>query len=145
MRRLIAGVLLTVCLGDVSASDRAPSAEINNALAFARLFGVVRYLYPGDAASELDWNRFAVYGVGRARAASTPAQLSAELTSLFSPLGPGIQIGASLPAAPPEGMPDADLVAWRYLGAGISADLPGPYQAARTHRAGACFRPSTAS
>jgi hypothetical protein len=137
MRRLIAGVLLAVSLSTVSASNGAPTTEINNALAFARLFGVIRYFYPSDAAAQLDWNRFAVYGVGRARSASTPSQLTAPLTSLFSPLGPGIQIGASLPAAPPEGMPDANLVAWRYLGAGIAADLPGPYQARRTHRAGA--------
>jgi hypothetical protein len=138
MRRLIAGVLLAASLSNVSASDRAPGTEINNALAFARLFGVVRYFYPSDAAAELDWNRFAVYGVGRALSARSPAQLSAALTSLFSPLGPGIQIGASLPAAPPEGMPDASLIAWRYLGAGIdSAGLSGPYQGKRTHRAGA--------
>ena len=34
--------------------------------AFARLYGVVRYFYPGDGAQQVDWNRLAVLGAGEA-------------------------------------------------------------------------------
>jgi hypothetical protein len=42
-------------------SKSPPRQEIENVAAFARLYSVVRYFYPGDAANELDWNRFAVH------------------------------------------------------------------------------------
>ena len=58
----------------------APPREIENVAAFARLYGVVRFFYPSDAAAELDWNRFAVHGVGRVRAARDAAELGATLT-----------------------------------------------------------------
>lgn len=35
----------------------APPREIDNVAAFARLYGVVRFFYPSDAAAELEWNR----------------------------------------------------------------------------------------
>ena len=77
-----------------------PPREIEKVAAFARLYGVVRFFYPSDAAAELDWNRFAVHGVGRVRAARNAAELGATLKDLFAPLGPGLEIGTTLaPAA----------------------------------------------
>jgi hypothetical protein len=108
--------------------------EIDNVAAFARLYGVARYFYPSDAAAALDWNRFAVYGVSRVKAARTPAALETTLEELFTPLGPGIEIGTTLPPRRPPGNRDAALVAWRYRGAGMSASARGPYSAKRTNR-----------
>jgi hypothetical protein len=109
-----------------------PSREIESVAAFARLYGVVRYFYPSDAAAELDWNRFAVHGVARVRSARDAAELEAALRQLVVPLGPGFEIGARLPPPPPPAT--GPLVAWRYLGAGFST-MGGPYRAKRTHRA----------
>ena len=36
--------------------------QINNPKTFAKLFGYVRYFYPGDEASGIDWDKFAIYG-----------------------------------------------------------------------------------
>jgi hypothetical protein len=36
--------------------------QINNQKTFAKLFGYVRYFYPGDEASGIDWDKFAIYG-----------------------------------------------------------------------------------
>jgi hypothetical protein len=33
--------------------------QINNQKTFAKLFGYVRYFYPGDEASVIDWDKFA--------------------------------------------------------------------------------------
>ena len=97
---------------------------------------MVRYFYPGDAASSLDWNRFAVHGVNRVRAAQDTGQLETTLRELVRPLGSGIEIGRVLPAAPARGNADGRLIAWRYLGAGLSgARGRGPYAAKRTNRA----------
>ena len=117
------------------ASGRAQQST-DNVAAFARLYGVVRYFYPSDAASSLDWNRFAVHGVTRVRAAQDGRQLESTLQELVRPLGPGIEIGRALPPAPAPGNPDGGLIAWRYLGAGVSGSGGrGPYAAKRTNRA----------
>jgi hypothetical protein len=113
-------------------STQGPSREIDNVAAFARLYGVVRYFYPSDAAAELDWDRLAVHGVTRVRPARDSAELAAALRALSEPLGPGIVIGASLPPAPSASPAGGPLVAWRYLGPGFAAG--GPYRAKRTHR-----------
>ncbi len=112
-----------------AAAGRA--AEVENVRAFARLFGVVRFFYPADATTEIDWGRFAVQGVAQARGAHDTAALAATLQSLVAPLGPGIAVAKYLlePGAPVAGGP---LVAWQYLGAGFSAG--GPYRARRTNR-----------
>jgi hypothetical protein len=66
---------------------------------------VVRYFYPGDAATTLDWDRFAVHGVNRVRNAAGSAELQATLAELFTPLGPGIEIAS--PARWHERLPPA--------------------------------------
>ena len=109
------------------------SREIDNVSAFARLYGVVRFFYPSDAAADLDWNRFAVHGAARARAARSAAELRATLEQLVAPLGPGIEIGVRLPPAPAPGVAGKPLVAWRYTGTGFNP-AGGPYRAKRTHR-----------
>jgi hypothetical protein len=126
-------IIATIALACTGPTPPSPM-EIDNVAAFARLYGVARYFYPSDAAAELDWNRFAVHGVAQVRPATDASALAETLAHLFTPLGPGIEIGADL--GPPASMETAGetLVAWRYLGAGFSS-RPGPYRAKRTHRA----------
>ena len=100
LERLFPIIVIAFTVAGLSA--QVPSAsqrEIENVAAFARLFGVVRYFYSSDAAASLEWNRFAVYGVRRVRAAEDSAVLEATLKELFTPLGPDIEIGTSLPPA----------------------------------------------
>ncbi len=145
-RRVLAIVLVVTATavgaalapGDATrADDRTAtlsSTELDDLCAFARLFGVVRFFYPSDAAAETDWNRFAVHGVSRVRPAPERTALARSLQSLVAPLGPGIVVAPVLPPAPRSLTSAEPLVAWRYLGAGFSAP-PGPYMARRTQRA----------
>ena len=135
MRPLLITLLLVATALGAPASGRAPRQEIDNVATFARLYGVVRYFYPTDAAASLDWDRFAVYGVKHTRAALDAKGLETTLEALFSPLGPGIEIGATLPPRLDVGSADTSLVAWRYLGAGMAASSGfSPYRGKRTHR-----------
>ena len=124
---------LPIAAAAVLSAPPAPPREIENVAAFARLYGVVRFFYPSDAAAELDWNRFAVHGVGRVRAARDAAELGATLKDLFACLGPGLEIGKALAPASTVAASSEPLVAWRYTGPGFTGG--GPYQAKRTHRA----------
>ena len=150
MRLPLIAVLLTTGVFASSPSDRsskhdlpagaqtarAADRELDNVAAFARLYGVVRYFFPSDAAASLDWNQFAVDGVERVRPAMTAAALESALEGLFTPLGPGIEIGATLSPSSPPPAAGQTLVAWRYLGPGF--DGPGisysPYRGKRTNR-----------
>ncbi len=133
MRRILIALLLPAAVWGTTASGQAPQQAIDNAVAFGRLYGVVRYFYPSDASASLDWNRFAIHGAKQVRGARDVTALQATLQRLFGPLGPGIEISQNLPPAPALGNPDNQLIAWRYLGAGIS-NMPGPYKAKRTGR-----------
>src|SRR5688572_25466488 len=100
MKRLLIALCCVAGVSSAIRSQGAPPDGIDNVVAFARLYGVVRYFYPGDAVTAADWNGFAVLGVSRVRPAVDAAALGAALERLFLPLGPGIAIGPSLPAAP---------------------------------------------
>jgi hypothetical protein len=130
------GVLLAASVLGAWQTGPTPDRELDNIAAFARLYGVVRYFYPSDAAAALDWNRFVVDGVQRARTAADARALEGTLERLFGPLGPGIEIGATLPPRPAAPPSSDKLIAWRYLGAGFDGGSPsGAYQGKRTHRA----------
>ena len=111
-----------------------PATEVDNVAAFARLYGVARWFYPSDAAAALDWNRFAIDGIRRVRGARTPAELETTLKQLFTPLGPGIEIGTSPPPKRNAGARSPELIGWHYRGPGITEGIPGPYSAKRTNR-----------
>src|SRR5262252_10799276 len=96
---LVFAALVSSCLVCAHAHTASVSErEIGNVAAFARLYGVLRFFYPSDAAASLDWNRFAIDGVARARTAGDTAALASRLRELVSGLGPGIDIGTTLTA-----------------------------------------------
>jgi hypothetical protein len=135
MRCTVIGALFLLSLIS-PATAQTPAQEIDNVAAFARLYGVVRYFYPSDAAAALDWNGFAVHGVNQVRRATSPEALDSALETLFTPLGPGIEIGSTLSAKQQNGAPDPKLVAWQHRGYGLStASDIGPYRSRRTNRA----------
>lgn len=126
---LIAGVVT------LNGAVRVPAREIENVVAFARLYGAVRYFYPSDAAAGLDWNSFATYGVARVRRARDTQALRTTLNEMFGPLGPGIEVGARLAPLPQRGESEGALVAWRYLGVPFAWPIPrGAFTMKRTHR-----------
>ncbi|OCA84181.1 hypothetical protein A8F94_15790 [Bacillus sp. FJAT-27225] len=66
--------------------------QLENIEAFGRLYGAVRYFHPSDEAAEIDWTRFAVYGVGKVKNARNEKKLKEELVELFLPIAPTLVI-----------------------------------------------------
>ena len=125
-RRLWAGALIGMFV--VSAlwpAAQSTQRELENVAAFTRLYGVIRFFYPGDAAANADWSRVAVEGVAAVRTAPDSNTLAARLRDVFESLGPGIEIAASLPAFRAPAPTTDPLVAWRYLGPGATTTLRG--------------------
>jgi len=76
-----------------NASAQLTSRQERNLTAFSRLYGYVRYFYPGDEAQQMDWERFAIYGSNKVINLPDDKQLVTELKELYLPIAPAIQIG----------------------------------------------------
>jgi C-terminal processing protease CtpA/Prc len=121
-----------------------PSSEqlLTNLRAFTKLYGYVRYFHPSDEASRLDWNTFAVYGVGKVKDARTTEELKSTLEQMFLPVAPTLQI-LRVNDEPRELTASAHsallkIVAWQHKGLGtgvlnVYGDDP-PYQSLRLNR-----------
>src|SRR4051812_9378926 len=110
---LAAAVLCTAChaAGERASPVAAAGApRVANLHAFARLYGVVRWFHPSDAAAAIDWDRFAIDGARRVVDARDAAALDAALAELFAPVAPTVHLargGAAFPDEPALHPPDA--------------------------------------
>jgi len=147
MIAVVAGIAATlVFIGGAHRSNAAADesadwseTSLENVRAFAKIYGYVKYFHPSDAASAIDWDRFAVHGVRTVIGASSPADLEETLEALFLPIAPTVQIYADEedPPAPAAVLTPGDttglkLVAWQHLGVGLGN--PGPYRSIRLNR-----------
>jgi hypothetical protein len=91
-----------------------------NLQAFGKLYGYVRYFHPSDEGSELDWNRFAIYGVGKVKKAKNEEELKAILEKLFSPIAPSMSIFGvnENPYSNISNEKEGKFVAWQHYGLG---------------------------
>jgi C-terminal processing protease CtpA/Prc len=79
------------------AEAAAPLTErsVENLVAYAQIFGVVRYFYAGDAAATTDWDAFALAHIAEVETAADPDALAATLRGIFSPVAPGVQFAVT--------------------------------------------------
>ncbi|WP_068619967.1 S41 family peptidase [Paenibacillus tuaregi] len=82
-------VFLVSAVPTMAKEKEAPvSREITNVQAFTKLYGYIRFFHPSDENEKIDWQRFAIYGVSKARAAKSDKELTAALQELFYPIAP---------------------------------------------------------
>jgi hypothetical protein len=121
-------IRLTV-LGAAGAGDERPRAlesrALDNVVAFARLYGLVRYFHPSDTAAALDeasWERFVVRGVRAIEDAADAAALQTRLEELFAPLAPSVVIYPESKTPPAVTVVAGSSLHWVHQGIGISKD-----------------------
>ena len=68
------------------------SQELENAYAFSRLYGYVRFFHPSDEAADIDWDRFAIYGSVKVKASRNQQELQEALKEIFLPIAPTLRI-----------------------------------------------------
>jgi len=118
--------------------------QINNQKTFAKLFGYVRYFYPGDEASSIDWDKFAIYGCSMVDKCRNQKELKFTLNNLFLPVVPSLKIfetkeNIQFNAAEiaPADIGNRKIIAWQHLGIGLPTDIyvsNNIYRSARTNR-----------
>jgi C-terminal processing protease CtpA/Prc len=99
---------------------------IENVRTFAKLYGYIKYFHPSDAASSIDWDRFAIYGVRVVKNSDNKKKLRDNLRELFQPIAPTVQIYSSIKQPPvpaniltPSDTTDLKLIAWQHKGFGF--------------------------
>jgi len=114
--------------------------SIKNIETFTRLYGYVKYFYPGDEAAAMDWERFAIYGIKRVENAPGSAELKKVLEELFLPIAPALVIHEahqkaefSIAAITPPNPEEMKLVAWQHLGVGFG-NARNIYKSVRINR-----------
>ena len=123
----------------IDANQISTNRKIQNIETFARLYGYVRWFHPSDEAQEIDWDKFAVFGVQKVENIKSTTELRDTLYRLFSPIVQGLQI---YEASKPELFnseiilspdPDAKPIAWQHFGVYLN-DQSNIYKSIRTNK-----------
>lgn len=123
----------------ITAPSQKHRTSIANLRAFARLYGVVRWFHPSDAAAAVDWDQFAIEGVRRVIAPTDAPGVRAVLVDLFASIAPTVQLTTldeqtpAKTATRPASTTNLELVAWEHKGFGDST-LVSVYASKRRHR-----------
>jgi C-terminal processing protease CtpA/Prc len=129
-------------LGSSNMSAENVDRSIKNIETFTRLYGYVRYFYPGDEAAQTDWEKFAVYGVKKVEKVRNPSELKQVLQELFLPIAPALVIHDSNRKThfsinwitpPPAIKKTMNVVAWQHRGVGFG-DARSIYRSIRLNR-----------
>jgi hypothetical protein len=144
--RLLPAVAFAILPTLLSVSPVAPqdaadntSGEIESLVAFARLYGHVRYFHPSDEAAAIDWDAFAIHGVEQAQRARGPVELQRTLEKLYLPIAPSLRLYRASEPSPstirliPPDTTGLEVVAWQHLGAGLG-QVSQTYRSVRTNR-----------
>lgn len=132
-------VLFIALLQLTNAFGQTPQ-QIENSLAFSKLYGYVKYFHPSDEAAAIDWNRFAVYGSRQVSKCKNTAELQKALTDLYKPIAPTLQLFHkdkktifNKEAVMVKNTADLKTIAWQHSGVGLGG-RGSIYKSARTNR-----------
>lgn len=111
-------------------------------VAFAKVFGYVKYFHPSDESVEIDWDKFAIYGVSQIENCKTEAEVIKTLEILFEPIAPSIKFSKNLDSFDSELknlIPDNkdlfQLTYWQHKGLGLGMhDNGGAYSSVRYNK-----------
>ncbi len=94
-RAWLDNVSLEVVLKDPTQNEppkEISDIQIDNLIAFADIFGYVRYFHPSKEAQTQNWDEFALLGVQEVENANNTSELRNNLERLFTTVAPGIKI-----------------------------------------------------
>lgn len=113
------------------------NSEINNLVAFTKLYGLIRYFHSSDEASKLNWEKFAVYGVKEILGNDTSRNIKQNLKQLFLFTAPTLQIysqnNRSKVSSKFEFNKSANFVSWQHYGVYLS-EKSNIYKSYRVNR-----------
>ncbi|MBV1860816.1 MAG: hypothetical protein KUG77_20545, partial [Nannocystaceae bacterium] len=103
----------------LSHAERSAVSREDALVAFARLYAVIRYFHPTDAAQDADWAQVAVDGVHAAVTATRYGDLADSLRNTFAPYTHGLTLWVTPDLRPTDlAAPKrrAELIYWQHQG-----------------------------
>ena len=99
--------------------------EVANLVAFAQLYGLVRYFHPSDQVAAIEqWDAVVMNGIAAVQDARTAADLAQRLNTFFAPMAPTVlvTVGESDETAifQPDNIDSYQLIMWEHYG--VAAD-----------------------
>ncbi len=94
-------LLLVLCLFVIGSCDNETTnidnQEIENLVAYSKVFGYVKYFHPSDEAQQINWDKLAILGVEEVKNAKSSNELKVALDSLFTAIAPTITFSKNEP------------------------------------------------
>ncbi len=114
--------------------------EIENIIAFSKVYGYVKYFYPSDENTVVPWDKFAIYGVERVKDCNSELSLIDSLNSLFKSIAPSLKFGLTSENITirkqdllPKDTTGLQPVFWQHQGLGLEKE-GFYYKSLRAHR-----------
>ncbi|WP_157950197.1 S41 family peptidase [Vallitalea okinawensis] len=107
---------------EVSDFPAIENQTLENLYAFSKIYGYVRFFHPSKEGHNLDWDKFAVYGVSQIKYAEDDIELKEQLEEIFLPIAPKIKISfdPDLNYQCSLNDDDDDLYAWQHEGVEVN-------------------------
>lgn len=121
--------------------------EFTNLKTFAKVYGYVKYFHPSDEASQLDWDKFSIYGSKRVVKCQNRTELVATLNELFKPIAPSINfyekdesnaIAYDLKSITPKNLNQYQLTYWQHIG--VHFGMKDDFDSYRSQRVNAIMK-----
>jgi len=118
------------------------SKKIENMATFAKVYGYVKYFHPSDEASQIDWNKFSIYGASQIDKCRTDEDVIKVLEELFKPIAPTIRFATDslefdldMNETIPDSLKKLKTTYWQHSGVSIGMDNNGKtYKSRRVNR-----------
>jgi len=88
-RKFLIGLIFLLILPSACISKKQ---KIENLYSFAKVYGYVRWFYPGDEVTQIDWNKFAVYGIQEVHNSRNAEKLKEKLLELYLPIALSLSV-----------------------------------------------------
>ncbi len=119
-RQFLIGLIILLILPSACVSRKQ---KIENLYSFAKVYGYVRWFYPGDEVTQIDWNKFAVYGIQEVQNSRNTEKLKETLLELYQPIAPSLSITENnrnesfdIRSITPSDTSGMDHVSWKHFG-----------------------------
>ncbi|RZL15529.1 MAG: peptidase S41, partial [Pedobacter sp.] len=137
MKKTVSLLLLFLSFGAFAQTQQ----QIDNQYAFAKLYGYVKYFYPGDDPTKIDWDKFAIYGTQKVENCKNSSELKSTLNELVGSIMPGVKVIDKVESykfdadlLTPNNLTGYNVVSWQHLGLGSVKEIESIYRSARTNR-----------
>lgn len=136
-------ILLSICIQVISfVAICQESFQLENLKTFSKVYGYIRYFHPSDEASEIEWDKLAVYGAEKVEKCRTKEELLRTLNDLFLPVAPtvmfypsGEKITFDIASVTPKEKGKFKPTFWQHYGVSLGMKNKNqPYQSVRVNR-----------